>query len=312
MSIQNRETLEPAAVQPAAGWAAPGPMDECRSLLHRKAFRLSHCLQGHPLFHVDTLIGVAQEAAKRKRDLYFDAGEVTVTDKWGNIPVPDLPVAEVIRRIESAGAWVIMKHVESDPRYKAVLDEFADYVRTVAGPEGAALLCNPEMLVLITSPRRVTPFHFDAEVNFLVQLHGSKDVWVCDPQDRSITTEEDIERYYAVSSIAGNYKPLAEERATKFVLSPGDAIHIPSHGAHWVRNHDNVSVSLSLNFEFPRWKQADVYRANHLLRRLGMSPKPPGQSALVDRTKAAVVAGTRPIRPAVAAVTGPIRRLLHR
>ena len=239
---------------------------------------------------------MAQDAAKRKRDLYLDAGNVAVTDKWGNIPVPEMPVSEVIKRIETAGAWIIMKHVETDPRYKVVLNEWADFVRTVAGPKGAKLLRNPEMLVMITSPHRVTPYHFDAEINFLVQIHGSKNLWVCDPLDRTITTEEEIERYYSVAVNAGTFKEHAEEKAAKFDLTPGDAVHIPTHGAHWVKNDDNVSVSLSLNFEYPAWYQADVYRANHFLRRRGIRPWPPGRSILFDRVKALTTKGVRSIR----------------
>ena len=67
--------------------------------------------------------------------------------------------------------------------------------------------------------------------------------------------------------------------ARKFTLHPGDAVHLPTHGAHWVQNHNDVSVSLSLNMEFPKWLQADVYHANYYLRRLGFSPRPPGQSS---------------------------------
>lgn len=293
MTLQSLATIEPARPPSQSGWTTLDPIEECRAALHKRAFRVAHHLAGHPLFAVDTLIGVAQEAAKRKRDLYLDAGNVSITDKWGDIPVPDMPVSEVINRIETAGAWIVMKHVETDPRYKAVLDEWADFVRSIAGPEGARLLRNPEMLVFITSPNRLTPFHFDAEVNFLVQIHGSKGLRVCDPLDRAITTEEEIERYYAVAINAGTYKPHAEERATKFLLTPGDAVHIPTHGAHWVKNHNNVSVSLSLNFEFPRWLRRDVYQANYYLRRLGLSPFPPGRSVVADRTKAAVVATTR-------------------
>lgn len=289
MNAQCPEAREAETGYEVGRWATCGPLEECRRSLHKNAFRLKHALAGHPLFEVEALIGVAGEAAKRRGDLYLDAGDVALTDKWGQIPVPELPVTEVIRRIETAGAWVIMKHVEADPKYKAVLDEWARFVRSLAGPQGAKLLRGPEMLVMITSPHRVTPFHFDAEVNFLVQVRGSKDLWVCDPLDRSITTEAEIERYYAVSISAGTYKPHAADRAAKFVLRPGDAVHIPTHGAHWVKNHDQVSVSLSLNFELPNWLQADVYRANHYLRRLGLSPRPPGRSVVADRVKAAVI-----------------------
>nr|WP_281502811.1 cupin-like domain-containing protein [Ancylobacter crimeensis] len=186
-----------------------------------------------------------------------------------------------------------MKHVEKNPAYREVLDEFETFVRDIAGPEGSKLLSNAEMLIFITSPRRKTPYHFDAEPNFLVQIHGAKDLWVCDPNDRTITTEEEIEQYYSVSITAGTYKPHAEKAAHKFTLEPGDAVHIPTHGAHWVQNHDDVSVSLSLNMEFPNWLHANVYRANHMMRRFGMSPRPPGQSVLADRSKSAMISSLR-------------------
>lgn len=288
MSVLNRESVAPTP--PAVWWRTCEPLEACRVALHKKPFRLAHSLAGHPLFALETLLGVAQEAAKRKGDLYCDAGLVTVSDRWGKIPIPDMPVSEVLKRIETAGAWIVLKHVETDPRYKAVLDEWTDFARDFAGPEGARLLGTPEMIVLITSPHRVTPCHFDREINCLCQLHGTKDIWVADLCD---TTQKEIECHYGVGQASGNCTPQTEERATKFLLEPGVGVHIPTHAKHWVKNHDNVSVSLSLNFEFPHWKQADVYQANHYLRRLGLSPRPPGRSVVIDRTKAAAVAVSR-------------------
>jgi hypothetical protein len=280
----------------AEKWTTVDPIEACRQALHKKPFRVRHPLAEHPLFAVDALIPVAEAAAKRHGDLYADVGDLTLADKWGSTPEPTMPIPELIERIETAGAWIVMKHVEVDPRYKALLDDYADFVREIAGPEGAKLLRNPEMLVFITSPNRKTPYHFDAEVNFVVQVRGSKDIWVCDPLDRSITTEEEIERYYGVTITAGTYKPHAEERATKFSLGPGDAVHVPPHGAHWVQNGDAVSVTLSLNMEFPNWMHADVYKANYYLRRLGFSPRSPGHSIIADRSKAAVIGTLRTVK----------------
>jgi hypothetical protein len=270
--------MNPASVQEqpktSGKWQAMENLATCQKALHHKPFVVAHPLAGSKLFSVEKLIGVAKEAAKRPGDLYADAGDVKVTDKWGHIPMPDRPVEEVMDRIENAGAWIIMKHVEVDPAYAAVLNEFAEFVRDISRPEDRHLLNSPEMLVLVTSPRRVTSFHFDAEVNFLVQIQGSKSVWVCDPADRSIVTDEEIERYYAGHQNAGTYKPGVEERAYFFDLQPGQAVHIPTHGAHWVKNANNVSVSLSLNFELP----PSMYRypsiANYGLRRMGMKPAP--------------------------------------
>ncbi|VTZ27770.1 conserved hypothetical protein [Methylocella tundrae] len=297
-------TMPPSA-RVAKKWTTVDPIEECRQALHKKAFAVHHPLAGHPLFSIEALTAAAERAAKRSGDLYADVGDLSLTDKWGSVPAPTMPIPEIIERIETAGAWVVLKHVEVDPAYKRLLDEYEAFVREIAGPEGSKLLTNAEMLVFITSPNRKTPYHFDAEVNFLVQITGSKNLWVCDPNDRSVTTEEEIEQYYGVSISAGTYKPHAEEVARQFTLHPGDAVHIPTHGAHWVQNHNEVSVSLSLNMEFPNWLQADVYRANHYLRRLGLSPRSPGQSIVADRSKAAMIHAMRAARKNA-------RRLLRR
>ncbi|HEY4254057.1 MAG TPA: cupin-like domain-containing protein [Roseomonas sp.] len=280
-------------------WSTVDPIEESRRELHKQAFAAQHPLAGHPLFSIEALTKVAEDAAKRKDDIYVDVGDLSLADKWGTTPKPDMTIPQIIDRIETAGAWLVLKHVEANPAYKMLLDEYEAFVRDIAGPEGSRLLHNAEMLVFITSPRRKTPYHFDAEINFLVQIQGSKDLWVCDPMDRNVTTEEEIEQYYTVSISAGTYKPHAETVARQFTLHPGDAVHIPTHGAHWVQNHDEVSVSLSLNMEFPRSRYADVYRANHYLRRLGLSPRPPGGSAFIDRSKAAAMNSLRQVKSLV-------------
>ncbi|WP_413989178.1 cupin-like domain-containing protein [Labrys okinawensis] len=289
----------PPTIQSLQGWTTIEPIAECRKMLNNNAFVVHHALAGHPLFTVEALAKVAEEAAKRKDDLYWDAGDLSIMDKWGSVPKPDMTIRQVIDRIETAGAWMVMKHVEVDPRYKAVLDEFDAFVREIAGPEVSKLLSNTEMLVFITSPNRKTPYHFDAEVNFLTQIQGSKDIWVCPPHDRTVTTEDELERYYAVTTAAGNYKPEAERTARKFVLRPGEAIHLPVHGAHWLQNHNDVSVGLALNLEFPKWMYADIYRANYFMRRMGLKPRPPGSSKIVDRSKAAAFGALRRVHSMV-------------
>ena len=273
-------------------WSTVEPLAECRAALHRRPFRITHELASHPLFTVDALIRVAQDAAKRRGDVYFDAGDVGIDDKWGHIPVPDMPVDEVLRRIEHAGAWIALKHVNADPAYAEVLREYVGFMHNLAG-ENAHLLRNPEIVVFIASPGRFTPFHFDAEVNVLAQVHGRKSLWVCDPQDRCVVSETDIENYYGVSISAGRYTSYADTVATRYDLAPGDALHIPTHGAHWVRNFDEVSVSLSFNFELPRWANRDIFLANYYLRRLGLAPRPPGKSRLSDGMKVVAIEAAR-------------------
>lgn len=274
------------ATEAKGSWRSEEAKEVARGFLHKRPFRVSHELHRHPLFKLDALLKLAREVEKRPADFCFDAGNVAVDDKWGHTHMPDMPLTEIVRRVETAGAWIIMKHIEQNPAYAKVLREFADFVWDLAGPEKAKFLTKPEMLVIITSPKRVTPFHFDAEPNFLVQISGTKEAWVCDPMDRTIVTEDEIERYYAVNHNAGTYKPHVDEKAMHFRLEPGQAIHIPTHGGHWVRNGDEISISLSLNFELPAWKYKHIYLANHFVRKLGLKPRAPGVAPLADKAKA--------------------------
>ena len=74
-----------------------------------------------------------------------------------------------------------------------------------------------------------------------------------------------------------------------------------------MQNDDNVSISLSVNFTWNDWERANVHRANFLLRKLGMSPRPPHQSALVDTAKNVIIATT--YMPAFKMARGGVRFL---
>jgi len=73
-------------------------------------------------------------------------------------------------------------------------------------------------------------------------------------------------------------------------MRPGTGVHIPVNAPHWLENQNNVSVSLSVNFQFKDSMRANPYRANYLLRRLGLHPTPPGRLPWLDAVKSAAVA----------------------
>jgi len=60
-----------------------------------------------------------------------------------------------------------------------------------------------------------------------------------------------------------------------------------------VHNGNAISVSLSLNFELPPGLYRDIYRVNHKLRRLGLTPRPPGEAPMSDKLKAGAAAVSR-------------------
>jgi hypothetical protein len=58
---------------------------------------------------------------------------------------------------------------------------------------------------------------------------------------------------------------------------------------HWVETEAGVSISFSIPFFTAFCRRAEtVYRINRRLRRFHLSPRPPGASQPIDRTKEAV------------------------
>jgi hypothetical protein len=255
-----------------------------RSDFDRRPFLFEHQLATHPLFTLDAL----RELAIRMRPLagrvYFDSGDVKVEQKWGNIPVPP-SLDDTLARLPVANAWIILKSANLDPEYSPLLDSCIEQVSEMTGRNLAREIQKRIMSILISSPRRVTPYHIDGECNFLLQSQGSKTIFVFDGNDRSILTDEELERFWSADKTAAEYRAQSQEKAQGFELKPGLGVHVPLLFPHWVQNGADVSVSVSINFEFADRRMPDLYRANHYLRKLGMKPAPPGRSTLRDTAK---------------------------
>jgi hypothetical protein len=86
-----------------------------------KPFAIRHKLTGHPLL---TLQRIAQLASKLPRDLIeYNSGRVAISQDPDAIPSVDLDPVEVVKRIETAGAWMVLKRVENSPEYRRLLED---------------------------------------------------------------------------------------------------------------------------------------------------------------------------------------------
>ena len=158
----------------------------------------------------------------------------------------------------------------------------------LAGGSLAGEIGFPSLTLLVSAPGALTNFHMDHQSNLLFQLRGRKLVSLFDAADREVLEEAAIERYYNGTVFAARYRESFQRKAAAYVLMPGDGLHNPPLGPHWVRNGEEVSVSLSVNFSLRHTEaRARVYQVNGLLRRLGLAPTPPGRLALTDRLKQA-------------------------
>jgi hypothetical protein len=271
----------------------------------RKPFAFAHRLAYHPLFAPERLLQLAQQMAKDPSDVYYDAGDVRIDQRWDHVRACDLPIDVLLNRIETAGAWVILRRAESDPEYAALLDACMDEIEELSGLDLRQICKLRNAIIFISSPNRISSYHIDRECNCLLQIRGTKTVNIFDRDDRDVLPETEIERFWTVDNNAAVYKPHLQDRARVFELAPGCAVHIPVNAPHWVHNGPEVSVSLSINFHYKDALLADVYRANYWLRHIGLRPEQPRHSAARDAFKSRLYGSAR-------VLSATTRRLLGR
>lgn len=141
--------------------------------------------------------------------------------------------------------------------------------------------------LFVSAPGAVTPYHFDHTLNFLLQVYGSKTVYLFDPRDPHVLSQHDRERWYM-----NRLKKLdkIDAKARAYDLTPGEGVHHPVNAPHWVQNGPDVSVSLSLGLCLHASnRDAKIYQVNFLLRKLGLDPPMPRASPWQDAWKAALM-----------------------
>lgn len=277
---------------------------EFSSKYNREHFQFDHGLSGHPLFALDSLRALAKRMPDH-RDTYWSNGKVSVDAGWETGRDGRLSLDDTIAHIADNNSMVILKHAEQDGVYGPLLKDFLGRIVQLAGPRMRPDVMVGEVLILISSPNRVTPYHIDAETNYLVQVTGDKTICVFDGQDRTLVRHEELEKYFAGDHSGAAYRQERQKDATEYDLRAGTAVHIPPFSPHWVRNGNNVSVALSVNYELRSiHRLGRVYRMNAMLRRAGLAPTAPGQSGWRDGLKAAAIDGMASARNIVRRQSG--------
>jgi len=245
-----------------------------------RPFRIRHGLAGHPLFELTRLLELSRRLPEGSSEFY--AGDVPIYTAPEATPSTGLSLQETIRRIESCASWVVLKNVEHDPEYRALLDRCLDEVGALYGP---ALAGSSDRVgfIFLSSARAVTPCHLDPEHNFLLQVRGTKTIHV---GERSLLGDGELERYFTGGHRNVDLPQDAGSRVAEFALHPGEGVHVPFTAPHWVVNGDGVSISFSITFQTPdSRRKALVHKVNAHLRRRGLRPVPPGRSSLRDAFK---------------------------
>jgi hypothetical protein len=213
-------------------------------------------------------------------------GEGSVGSKWTGGPAK-LSLREAFDAIPTGKILIILKRAHRQPQYDQLLHSFLTELGDVLHCDIMKNYREPICTILIASPGRVTPYHIDDSMNFLMQIAGSKTFYIFDGSDREILTNHEVEQFWGAGDPgAAEWTEAKQQKAWRYDLGPGLGVHVPCPYPHWAQNGSEVSVAVSINLRHMVETAADVHRLNHRLRRLGLTPTPPGQSRLKDGVKA--------------------------
>ena len=236
--------------------------------------KLVHSLGAHPLLELDALARLAE--ALRAASIEYNAADqpLGVTGK----PEPTgLPIGETIRNIGSSGSWAVLKNIEQDPGYAALLEGLLAELRPAIEARTGRMMTT-QGFVFVTSPGGVTPYHFDPEHNILLQIRGSKVMTQFPAGDVAYAPDEVHETYHTGGARELAWRDEFAAGGREFALGPGEALFVPVMAPHFVRNGPEPSVSLSITWR-SEWSfaEADARAFNGWLRRIGVKPRSTGR-----------------------------------
>lgn len=253
--------------------------------LNRSHFAFTHNLSGHPLFELPRLAVLCGKVPARQTRVYeSDAGSPMGRPK---VFAGEWKPADLIASLAGGTTRVSLANVEAcDDEYRDLHRQIMNEIDQLSGFALGREVDWSSMTMLLSSPGVTTPYHVDHQTNLLLQMRGSKNVFVFDFQDRRVLSEVMLEQYYGGDKHAPAYREESQDRAADYELIPGAALHNPPLSPHWVRNGADISVSVSINFSLRESEaKARIYQVNRYLRRMGLKPTPPGRSRLRDWIK---------------------------
>jgi hypothetical protein len=251
--------------------------------------RVSHDLVGHPLLTHGALVELAAELPIAQVE--HNVGDVPALLVGRPAPRMESSPTEIARDIEHNGAWMVFKDAQVVPEYRDLLDELLDQVEPLPGGQPMG---HREAYIFLSGASSVTPSHRDPEHNFLLQVRGEKHFTAgARPSGDQLRHLEHNYRY------GRRNFPEMPQNADTFDLGPGSGLYVPPDAVHIVRNGAAVSISFSIVWRPAALvREARVFRFNHTLRRLGVTPKPPGVSPHLDLAKAGAIRGSLALRQA--------------
>jgi Cupin superfamily protein len=247
-----------------------------------RAFAVSHQLADHPLLTLDAMAELADRLPLKSIERH--RADLPLLSP-GQPAELEGPASETVRQLESGNAWMVMWYIEQVPEYRALVNDCLDQVESYVGRRHGGMRYRKAYLFL-SAPGATTPAHFDPEQNLLLQIRGLKHFSVGRFHDPS-EQQAELDRYFDGGHRNLDRMPQLEQT---FDMDPGDGVYVPPFAPHWVHVGDIASISLSITFRTKASLEMErVSHFNARMRKLHMSPQPPGRSPSRDRLKASAI-----------------------
>jgi len=271
----------------ARAWLDLKP-EALQSKYNRLPYLVEHRLPEHPMFTLEALFALCRRLpADQVKHRFGVVPGNTHFDSSFDRYRKELTLDDAIEHLEEKQAYIVIYNPERDPDYQPVIEgllgEIAAQTETL----------DPHInwystYIFISAQGSVTPYHMDREMNFLLQIRGTKTAQLWDPFDETVMSSADKDLLFAANNPCRPiYHDSFDAKAIVFNLAPGLGVHHPFIAPHLVRTGPDVSISLAITYRTPQsdtW--TDAHRFNHHLRQLGWKPTSIRHSALLDRAKA--------------------------
>ncbi|MEP6634169.1 MAG: cupin-like domain-containing protein [Luteimonas sp.] len=259
-----------------------------------------HRLSEHPLLQPSALVGLG-ERLEARGSIRTHGNDATAGTPFGEAPKlhPNRQsAAATLAAIGAANAWLSLLNVQTDSVYRTLVGETLDNIQPLVERHDPGM-CHRAGWIFVSSPRTITPFHFDKEHNFILQIHGQKRIYVWDPDDVVVASEHARDRFHhRHERDLLRWRDEFRERAHVFDLEPGQGAYMPSTSPHMVENGEEPSVTASFTYYTDATRRnALLHKAHALMREIGIAPAAvgnrPGFDAVTHAGIAAMVRSRR-------------------
>ncbi|MGN6320415.1 MAG: cupin-like domain-containing protein [Dyella sp.] len=244
-----------------------------------------HQLSDHPLLQPDQLVALGKRFQGSTRLFTFNnqAGADANFDDVGRLYPNHKSAADTLQGINDAKAWMLLRHVQEDPTYRSLVDLAMDPIQPLIERRDPGMHYRAGW-IFVASPHTTTPFHIDRNHGILLQIRGTKKVYVWNADDTQVCSEHARDVFHARHDLSlVKWSEAFRERAHVYTVGPGMGVYMPITSPHMVETGDEPSITISFTYSTAATRRnAMRHVLNDLLYRKGIKPVPVGKRHLVD------------------------------